>query len=105
MMTGASGHPSASSRTAYEFSQIFAAVEAAPLGGAPFFVWLWTRVAAKTHRHSDSFLIVCICGPLVTETKAIVQQKSGPGKCIVWSSPCLHAALEGLEFRVIIYFA
>src|SRR5579859_5773345 len=60
MVTGPSGQPSASSRTTYGSSQIFAAVDTAPLVTGAFFVWPAARVVISrdSHRHSCIFFII-----------------------------------------------
>jgi hypothetical protein len=86
---GASGHPSATSPTAYGWSQIFAAAETAPMAGVAFFAWPKATVAANRHKHAHIFFIDF---PRFSG-EAIVTYNSHEGKHIVWSSACLIASL------------
>src|SRR5579864_1181729 len=96
MVTGPSGQPSASSRTAYGSSQIFAAVDTAPLVAGAFFAWPAARVAINRHRHNHIFFLNFINVPLIRRKKPLCSTTLATGSAFggrPLPEVCLPAAI------------
>src|SRR5882672_1184215 len=89
MVIGASGQPSADSRTAKGSAQILAATFTVPLLGGPFFAWPKARVAITRHRHNCIFLINV---PLFCWTKPLCRSFPKTESAFVWRAHCVAQA-------------